>query len=239
VTNRGPCQTARLYCFTVDTRSRQLINRRLANKPGLPALLAVSILLAMMPACGSGTSASTNTNPPPEIPLTRLSTDTFTNASSQHATEVEPGTFAFGSTIVSAFQVGRIFSGGGADIGFSTSTDGGTTWTSGFLPGITTFQSGGTSTAASDASVAFDAAHNVWIIASLAFAFYVANFSHYNKTYGSLGGIIAFLIWLWISNVAVLFGAQLNAELERGRQLEAGEPAEDELLVTPRMEKKK
>jgi len=81
---------------------------------------------------------------------------------------VEPDTFAFGSTIVSAFQVGRIFSGGGADIGFATSTNSGATWTSGFLPGITTFQSGGTSTAASDASVAFDAAHNVWIIASLA-----------------------------------------------------------------------
>lgn len=77
----------------------------------------------------------------------------------------------------------------------------------------------------------------LWIIASLAFAFYVANFSHYNKTYGSLGGIIAFLVWLWISNVAVLFGAELNAELERGRQLEAGRPAQDELLVTPRMAK--
>jgi membrane protein len=74
----------------------------------------------------------------------------------------------------------------------------------------------------------------LWIVASAAFAFYVANFSSYNKTYGTLGGVIAFLVWLWISNVAVLFGAELNAELERGRQLEAGEPAEDELLVTPR-----
>ncbi len=77
----------------------------------------------------------------------------------------------------------------------------------------------------------------LWIIASLAFGLYVANFSHYNKTYGSLGGIIAFLVWLWISNVAVLFGAELNAELERGRQLQAGEPAEEELLVTPRVAK--
>lgn len=77
----------------------------------------------------------------------------------------------------------------------------------------------------------------VWIIASLAFGFYVANFSHYNKTYGSLGGIIAFLIWLWISNVAVLFGAEFNAELERGRELEAGAPAEERLLVTPRRAK--
>jgi membrane protein len=79
----------------------------------------------------------------------------------------------------------------------------------------------------------------LWIIASLAFGFYVANFSHYNKTYGSLGGIIAFLVWLWISNVAVLFGAELNAELERGRQLQAGQPAQEELLVTPRMAKAK
>src|SRR5204862_2628737 len=76
--------------------------------------------------------------------------------------------FAFGSTIVSAFQVGRIFSGGGADIGFATSINGGATWTSGFLPRITTFQGGGTFTAASDAAVAFDAAHSVWIISSLA-----------------------------------------------------------------------
>jgi membrane protein len=74
----------------------------------------------------------------------------------------------------------------------------------------------------------------VWLIASAAFAFYVASFGSYNKTYGALGGVVAFLVWLWISNIAVLFGAELNAELERGRQLEAGEPAEDEILVTPR-----
>lgn len=79
----------------------------------------------------------------------------------------------------------------------------------------------------------------VWILASAAFAAYVANFSSYNKTYGSLGGVIAFLVWLWISNVAVLFGAEMNAELERGRQLEAGQPAEEELRVTPRMAKKR
>jgi membrane protein len=79
----------------------------------------------------------------------------------------------------------------------------------------------------------------LWIIASLAFAFYVANFSHYNKTYGSLGGVICFLVWLWVSNVALLFGAELNAELERGRQLAAGKPAEKEPFVTPRMAKGK
>ncbi len=102
-----------------------------------------------------------------QIALVKLSTDTFTNSSSQHATEVEPDTFAFGNTIVSAFQVGRIFGGGSSDIGFATSTDGGTTWTNGFLPGITTFFSGGPFSAASDASVAFDSAHGKWLVASL------------------------------------------------------------------------
>jgi membrane protein len=60
----------------------------------------------------------------------------------------------------------------------------------------------------------------IWVIASAAFAFYVASFSSYNKTYGALGGIIVFLVWLWISNIAVLLGAELNAELERGRHEE-------------------
>src|SRR5436190_8375252 len=74
----------------------------------------------------------------------------------------------------------------------------------------------------------------LWLIASAGFAFYVANFSSYNKTYGSLGGVIAFLVWLWITNVAVLLGAELDAELERGRELAAGEPAEHKLQLEPR-----
>jgi membrane protein len=78
----------------------------------------------------------------------------------------------------------------------------------------------------------------VWIVASAAFAFYVANFSSYNKTYGALGGVIAFLVWLWISNIALLLGAELNAELERGRELEAGMPAEREIQLEPRHEPK-
>ena len=56
----------------------------------------------------------------------------------------------------------------------------------------------------------------VWIVASAAFAFYVGNFGSYNKTYGTLGGVIVFLVWMWITNLAVLFGAELNAETERG-----------------------
>jgi membrane protein len=76
----------------------------------------------------------------------------------------------------------------------------------------------------------------IWGIASAAFALYVANFSSYNKTYGALGGVVAFLVWLWISNLALLFGAELNAELERERELDAGLPAEDKILVEPRAE---
>ncbi len=99
--------------------------------------------------------------------LTGLSTDPYTNASSQHATEVEPDTFASGSAIVSAFQVGRFFDGGSTNIGWARSTNGGSTWTKGFLPGITTF-AGGSYSRVSDPTVAYDAAHNVWLIASLA-----------------------------------------------------------------------
>ena len=71
----------------------------------------------------------------------------------------------------------------------------------------------------------------VWVVASLAFGLYVANFSSYNKTYGALAGVIVFLLWLWITNLALLFGAELDSELERGRQLQAGIPAEDEMQL--------
>jgi membrane protein len=74
----------------------------------------------------------------------------------------------------------------------------------------------------------------VWVIASGAFAFYVANFSSYNKTYGTMATPIIFLVWLWISNIAVLLGAEWNAEIERARQMEAGHPVEREPFVEPR-----
>ena len=70
-----------------------------------------------------------------------------------------------------------------------------------------------------------------WVVASVAFAVYAANFSSYNATYGSIGGVIAFLVWLWISNLAFLFGAELNAEVERARELEAGLPAQDAIQL--------
>jgi membrane protein len=67
-----------------------------------------------------------------------------------------------------------------------------------------------------------------WVVASILFAFYVSNFGSYNKTYGALAGPIVFLLWLWITNICILLGAELNAELERSRKLEAGEVAHDE-----------
>jgi membrane protein len=75
----------------------------------------------------------------------------------------------------------------------------------------------------------------VWAIASAAFALYVANFGSYDKTYGTLGGLIVLLVWLWISNVAILFGHELNAELEREAEIAEGTPgAEQEIQLTPR-----
>ena len=68
----------------------------------------------------------------------------------------------------------------------------------------------------------------VWVVASVAFALYVANFGSYNKTYGSLASVIIFLVWLWLSNTAILLGAELNAELERGRAIATGHPADAE-----------
>lgn len=74
----------------------------------------------------------------------------------------------------------------------------------------------------------------VWALSSAAFGFYVANFSSYNKTYGSLAGVIVFLLWLWLTNLALLFGAELDAELERGRELQAGVAAEESVQLPAR-----
>ena len=75
----------------------------------------------------------------------------------------------------------------------------------------------------------------LWVLASAAFAFYVGNFGSYDKTYGTLGGVVSFLVWLWITNIALLLGAELNAELERSRELDAGVPgAEEAIQLAPR-----
>ena len=78
----------------------------------------------------------------------------------------------------------------------------------------------------------------LWLVASAGFALYVANFGSYDKTYGSLGGMIVFLVWLWLSNLALLFGAEFDAELERSRELAAGLPAEDSLQLPERTPQK-
>src|SRR5436305_348737 len=103
------------------------------------------------------------------VPLTMVSAHPFTNPTSQHATELEPDTFAYGGTVVATFQVGRFFNGGASDIGVVRSGDGGATWDApGFLH--LTFNSGAPSSPyarVSDPSVAYDAAHGVWLISSL------------------------------------------------------------------------
>jgi hypothetical protein len=120
----------------------------------LPAMLAVFAVL-VVPASA-------------QVKLEQLSKDTFKNSSTQHATEVEPDTYSFGSTFVTAFQVGRRYANGGSsDLGFATSTDGGSTWKNGFLPGLTVFYKSGTYNTVSDASVVYDAAHKAWLVASL------------------------------------------------------------------------
>ncbi len=122
---------------------------------------------------GTGASATHATTvsltvpgaPPPG--LVPLSHDGFTDPASQHATQVEPDTLSHGATLVSAFQVGRFSNGGSDDIGWATSTDNGRTWSQGLLPGLTIPGGGGTWARASDPSVAYDAKHGVWLIASL------------------------------------------------------------------------
>jgi hypothetical protein len=134
------------------------VRRRIAHGS---ALAIAAVLLA------AGTASAA-------VPLTRISADPFTNPTSQHATEVEPDTFAHHGTVVSTFQVGRFFDGGATDIGISRSGDGGTTWDAPtFLPGQTFSADSpfGDPTSpyerVSDPTVAYDAAHHVWMVSSI------------------------------------------------------------------------
>src|SRR5919197_6563550 len=121
------------------------------------AALATAAVLSLTGVAGANVS------------LIQVSADPYTNATSQHATELEPDTFADHGTVIGTFQVGRFFNGGATDIGFARSGDGGATWGApGFLPGMT-FSSGAASPfeRVSDASVAYDAAHSTWLISSI------------------------------------------------------------------------
>ena len=132
--------------------------------------VSVAVLLGILVISVQAQSASeeVTSSLPSSFPLIRLSTDKFHDSASEHRTEVEPDTFAWGTTIVSTFQVSRVYAHGGADIGFATSTDGGKTWTSGYLPGLTVNYKGGSLASASDPAVIYDVKHSVWLIAALA-----------------------------------------------------------------------
>ena len=116
------------------------------------------------------TPAITSSPATSSIQLFQLSSDPYTDPASQHQTEVEPGSFAYGSTIVTAFQAGRFSDVGSSNIGWATSTDRGMTWQHGFLPG-TTKLAGGPYDRITDPAVAYDAAHNTWMIATTVFVY--------------------------------------------------------------------
>jgi hypothetical protein len=124
-------------------------------------LVAVSVALAVVLAAAAAAAA--------QVPLTRVFADPYTNDTSQHATAVEPDTFAAGATVVVVTQSGRFFDGGASGIGYASSKDGGATWAGGTLPGITPYLPGGGGTydRVSDPAVAFDARDGVWLVASL------------------------------------------------------------------------
>lgn len=143
------------------------MNQNFAHHFANPVLARILALLTLLSVSAAFLSAQT-----PAITLTQISSDPFTTQIGQHATEVEPHVLANGSTLVAAFQVGRIApsqspGAGSTDIGWATSTDGGTTWSHGVLPGLTKSEGSGPYDAASDPNVAYDAKHNVWLIASL------------------------------------------------------------------------
>jgi hypothetical protein len=137
-----------------------------AGATGMP-WVALLMTVAALEICFVLTPPADAQDLPPAASLSRISSDPFTVGPGQHATEVEPHVLASGSTLVAAFQTGRIAPGGSTDIGWATSTDGGSNWSHGFLPGLTKGEGTGPYDAASDPAVAYDAKHKVWMIASL------------------------------------------------------------------------
>lgn len=129
----------------------------------LGAALVLTLALALVLSSAAFTYAAGG------VTKLQLSHDPYTNTTSQHHTQVEPDTYSNGSTIVAVIQSGRFFDGGSSNIGWATSTNNGATWNHGFLPGTTVYATpAGPYARVSDPSVAYDAKHNTWIIASLA-----------------------------------------------------------------------
>lgn len=159
----------------------------MSQKPGLLLPIACIIILAMtIAACAHSTTmphtptttavpqapctAATGTQGPilPASPkLVMISSDPFTTGTAEHATEIEPASFACGQTIVTSFQIGRFKDGGSIALGWATSQDGGGSWHHGIFPALTT-TTGGIFARISNSSVAYDAAHKVWLVSSLA-----------------------------------------------------------------------
>jgi hypothetical protein len=129
------------------------------------ASFGVLVFLAAV-ALASALSSPVSAGSP--APMQVISRDPYTNPDTEHATQVEPSSFANGNTIVAAFQSGRAFNGGASNIGWARSDDGGVTWSHGFLPG-TTLVEGGAYQRATDSVVAYDAMHDVWMISDVAF----------------------------------------------------------------------
>lgn len=144
-------------------RTRPRSGRRLPRAVAVGALSAVAgLLLAAAGAAQAATAAPSTAQP------TLLSVDPYTNSYSAHQTEVEPSSYSYGSTIVSAFQVGRVFIGAAANIGWATSVNGGRTWVHGFMPGSTSnAKPAGPYSRGSDASVAYDARYHQWLVSWL------------------------------------------------------------------------
>ncbi|MGB7622891.1 MAG: sialidase family protein, partial [Terriglobia bacterium] len=134
------------------------------SRPRLLISIALVMTLALSVALSSAAFASVAGGS-----IFQISSDPYTNSTSQHQTEVEPDSYSNGSTIVAATQVGRFTDGGASNVGWATSTDNGTTWHGGFLPNTTVNATpAGSYDRVSDPSVTYDAAHKLWMISSLA-----------------------------------------------------------------------
>src|SRR5215469_16149433 len=159
-TQEGECMVTGIVRGTARSGAAR---KRLVWRAGTSAAVLATALIASLALSASALAATTG--------VTQVSSDPFPAGSAPtaaHATEVEPDTFANGSTVVSAFQAGRVFNGGSSDIGFATSSDGGATWTHGFLPATDAASTPtGPFFSVSDPSVAYNARDGVWIISWL------------------------------------------------------------------------
>src|SRR5215471_8194962 len=165
-----PCHDLESSCADKslsDCKDKFSMKRIFCGSHRIETFFALATALVALGCGASATPAQATQDPVASGKVTQISSDPFTVLPGQHATEVEPHVLANGSTLVAAFQTGRIAPGGSTDIGWATSTDGGNTWTHGFLPGLTTGEGTGPYSAASDPAVAFDAKHGVWMIESL------------------------------------------------------------------------